>query len=219
MKVKDRMNSNVKTVELESGINDAFSIMKDNNIRRLPVMDQGKVIGIVTLSDLNRAAPSFATSLSIYELNYLLARIKIRDVMPKGQNLMTVGSETYIETAARVMRDNKISGLPVVDDGKLVGIITETDLFDALIEIMGVHAAHTRIDFIVNDRPGPIAEVTGMIAARGINITNIVVYFDDKKGHYKVILRIEELDYQPVVDEMIARGYEIESVQTRDGNE
>lgn len=216
MKVKDRMNSNVKKVELDSGINEAFSIMKDNNIRRLPVMDQGKVIGIVTLSDLNRAAPSFATSLSIYELNYLLARTKIRDVMPKGQKLLTVSSETFIETAARVMRDNKVSGLPVVDDDKLVGIITETDLFDALIDILGVHAAHTRIDFIVNDRPGPIAEVTGIIATRGINITNIVVYFDEKKGQYKVILRMKESDYQPVVDEMITRGYEIESVQTRD---
>ncbi|NLW90070.1 MAG: CBS domain-containing protein [Syntrophomonadaceae bacterium] len=219
MKVKDRMNSNVKKVELDSGINEAFSIMKDNNIRRLPVMDQGKVIGIVTLSDLNRAAPSFATSLSIYELNYLLARTKIRDVMPKGQKLLTVSSETFIETAARVMRDNKVSGLPVVDDDKLVGIITETDLFDALIDILGVHAAHTRIDFIVNDRPGPIAEVTGIIAARGINITNIVVYFDEKKGQYKVILRMKESDYQPVVDEMIAHGYEIESVITRDGKE
>ncbi|MGE5391490.1 MAG: CBS and ACT domain-containing protein [Deltaproteobacteria bacterium] len=219
MKVKDRMNSNVKTVDLESGINDAFVIMKENNIRRLPVMNQGKVVGIVTLSDLNRAAPSFATSLSIYELNYLLARIKIRDVMPKEQKLLTIQSDTYIETAARIMRDNKVSGLPVVDDGKLVGIITETDLFDALIDILGVHNAHSRIDFIVKDRPGPIAEVTGMIAARGINITNIVVYFDEKKAQYKVILRMEELNYQPVVDEMIARGYEIESIQIRDGSE
>ena len=92
-------------------------------------------------------------------------------------------------------------------------------LFDALIDILGVHAAHTRIDFIVNDRPGPIAEVTGIIAARGINITNIVVYFDEKKGQYKVILRMKESDYQPVVDEMIAHGYEIESVITRDGKE
>jgi len=219
VKVKDRMNSKVKTVELDSGINDAFSIMKESNIRRLPVMEQGKVVGIVTLSDLNRAAPSFATSLSIYELNYLLARIKIRDVLPKGQKLLTVGSDTYIETAARLMRDNKVSGLPVVDNGQLVGIITETDLFDALIDILGVHNAHTRIDFIVTDRPGPIAEVTGLIAARGINITNIVVYFDEKKGQYKVILRMEELDYQPIIDEIKSRGYAIESVQTRDGEE
>lgn len=219
MRVKDRMNSNVKTVELDSGINNAFGIMKENNIRRLPVMEQGKVVGIVTLSDLNRAAPSLATSLSIYELNYLLARITIREVLPKGQKLLTVESDTYIESAARLMRDNKVSGLPVVDNGKLVGIITETDLFDALIDILGVHNAHTRIDFIVKDRPGPIAEVTGLIAARGVNITNIVAYFDEKRGQYKVILRMEELDCQPIIDEMTAKGYEIESVQTRTGEE
>lgn len=219
MKVKDRMNSNVKTVTLDSGINEAFSLMKESNIRRLPVMDQGKTVGIVTLSDLNRAAPSFATSLSIYELNYLLARIKIRDVLPKGQKLLTVQSDTYIETAARLMRDHKVSGLPVVDDGQLVGIITETDLFDALIDILGVHHAHTRVDFIVKDRPGPIAEITGLIAARGINITNIVVYFDEKKGQYRVILRLEEIDCQPIIDEMKAKGYEIESVHVRTGDE
>lgn len=219
MRVRDRMKENVKTVELESGINDAFRIMKENNIRRLPVLDQGKVVGIVTLSDLNRAAPSFATSLSIYELNYLLARVKIRDVLPKEQQLLTIRSDTYIETAARIMRDNKVSGLPVVDEDQLVGIITETDLFDALIDILGVHNAHTRIDFIVKDRPGPIAEVTGLIAARDINITNIVVYFDEKKGQYKVILRMEEPEFQPIIDEMTAKGYEVESVHVRTGEE
>lgn len=140
-------------------------------------------------------------------------------LLPKGQKLLTIGSDTYIETAARIMRDNKVSGLPVVDDGKLVGIITETDLFDALIDILGVHNAHTRIDFIVKDRPGPIAEVTGLIAARDINITNIVVYYDEKKEQYKVILRIEEIDYQPIIEEMKAKGYEIESVHVRTGEE
>lgn len=219
MKVKDRMKGNVSTVEMDASINEAFRIMKEKNIRRLPVMNNGKLAGIITLSDLNQAAPSSATSLSIHELNYLLARTKISDILPKKQKLLTVEPDNFIETAARIMRDNKVSGLPVVANGRLVGIITETDIFDALIDILGVHNAHTRIDFIAQDRPGSLAEVTGLIGARGINISNIVVYFDEKIEKYKVILRMEELDYQPVIDEMKSKGYEIESVLTRDGND
>ncbi len=219
MKVKDRMKGNVQTVELDSSITEAFRLMKEYNIRRLPVMEKDKLVGIITLTDLNQASPSSATSLSIHELNYILARTKIRDIMPKKQQLLTVAPDTYIETAAKIMRDNKISGLPVVDEGQLVGIITETDLFDALIDILGVHAPHTRIDFFAKDRPGSLAEVSGLIAARGISILNMVVYFDEKLEKYKVVLRIEETNFQPVIDELAARGYEIESVISQAGSD
>jgi len=218
MKVKERMAADVKTVELDSSITEAFRLMKENNIRRLPVMDKGKLVGIVTLSDLNQAAPSSATSLSIHELNYLLAKTKIRDIIPKKQKLLSISPEAYIETAAKIMRDKKVSGLPVVQNGKLAGIITETDIFGALNDILGVHTPHTRIDFIAKDRPGSLAEITGLIGARGINISNIVVYFDEKLEKYKVILRMETLDYQPVIDDMISKGYEIDSVLTQDGS-
>ncbi len=154
MKVKDRMATGVKTVDVESSITEAFRLMKDNKIRRLPVMDKGKLVGIVTLTDLNHASPSSATSLSIHELNYLLAKTKIRDIIPKKQKLITIGPENYIETAAKIMRENTISGLPVVEDGKLVGIVTETDIFDALIDILGVRRQHTRIDVLLKDPPG-----------------------------------------------------------------
>lgn len=219
MKVKDRMAANVKTVEIDSSITEAFRLMKENNVRRLPVMDKGKLAGIVTLSDLNQAAPSSATSLSIHELNYLLAKTKIRDIVPKKRKLLTISPEQYIETAAKIMRENTVSGLPVVDNGKLVGIVTETDIFDAFIDILGVRRTHTRIDFYVKHRPGSLAEVTGLIAARGISIINTVVYYDEKKEKYKMILRIEELNYEPVVEELKEKGYEIESVIVRDGND
>lgn len=147
-----------------------------------------------------------------------MARTRIRDIVPKKQQLLTVDPEDYIETAAKIMRDKKVSGLPVVQNGKLAGIITETDIFGALIDILGVHTPHTRIDFIAKDRPGSLAEITGLIGARGINISNIVVYFDEKLEKYKVILRMETLDYQPVIDDMISKGYEIDSVLTQDGS-
>lgn len=219
MKVKDRMSKGAKTVGLDTSLTEAFRIMKENGIRRLPVMDKEKLAGIVTLSDLNQAAPSSATSLSIHELNYLLARTKIKDIMPKKQKLLTIGPENYIETAAKLMRANKISGLPVVDNGKLVGIITETDIFEALIDILGVKTAHSRIDFYVKERPGSMAEVTGLIGEKGINILNTVMYFDEKKNRYKMILRIEDMNNGPIVEELKARGYEVESVIVSQGNE
>jgi len=212
MKVRDHMTENVKTVGMDTNINEAFSLMKESSIRRLPVVEKGKVTGIITLSDLNQAAPSSATTLSIHEINYLLAKMKIKDIIPKKQKVITIGPETYIETAAKLMRKNRISGLPVIDKDQLVGIVTETDIFDALIDILGVKKTHSRIDFYTSDRPGTVASITGMIAEKGKNILNTVVFFDEKKGLYKMIVRIEELDCEDVIAELKNGGYEVESV-------
>ncbi len=215
MKVKDRMTTGVKTVQLETSVAEAFRMMKDNNIRRLPVLEKDKLVGIITLTDLNQAAPSTATTLSIHELNYLLAKTKIKDILPKKQKVITVSPESYIETAAKIMRQNKISGLPVIENGKLVGIVTETDIFDALIDILGVKKAHSRIDLYVRERPGTLAEITSVIAESGINILNTVVYYEDKKDRYKIILRLESLQNDELIKKFAAKGYEIESVIVR----
>lgn len=219
MKVKDRMTTEVKVVQLDTSLNEAFRIMKESNIRRLPVQDKGKLVGITTLSDLNQAAPSSATSLSVHELNYLLAKTKIKDILPKKQTVFTVTPETYIETAAKIMRQNKISGLPVLEGDELVGIITETDVFDALIDILGVHKPHSRIDVYISEAPGTLADLTGMIASKGINILNAVAYHDDKKDRYKAIIRVETLDCETILQEFKKRGYDIESVLTVDSME
>lgn len=212
MKVKERMTADVKTVNPDTSITEAFRIMKDSNIRRLPVMQGQNLIGIVTLTDLNQASPSAATSLSIHELNYLLAKTKIKDILPRKQQVFTVSSHNYIETAAKIMRQQQISGLPVVDDGQLVGIVTETDIFDALIDILGVKQPHSRIDLYVPSGPGSLADITGIIASHEINIINTVVYYDEKKFRYKVIIRIEELNGKEIAEELNKKGYEIESV-------
>lgn len=213
MQVKNRMTENPKTVGMETNIIEALSLMKDSSIRRLPVMDNGKVVGIVTIADLNRASPSSATTLSKHELNYLLAKTKIKDILPSNQKVITIGPNNYIETAARLMRENKVSGLPVVDEnGILAGIITETDVFDALIDVLGVTSPHTRIDFYTLDRPGTVAEITTLIAEKGKNIVNTVAYYDNKKDMYKMVIRLEELDCQDVVDALKERGLQVESV-------
>lgn len=212
MKVKDRMTVNPKTIDVNASVTEAFSLMKEHNFRRLPVTDNGKVVGIITLSDLNRASPSSATSLSIHELNYLLAKTTIKDILPKKQKVFTISPENYIETAAKLMRKQTVSGLPVMDGDKLVGIITETDIFDAFIDILRVKGSHVRIDFYTPERPRAMAEVTGVIADKGKNIVNTVVFFDEKKQMYKVILRLEELDCDDVIAELKARDFHVESV-------
>lgn len=212
MKVKERMNPNVITVTKDTTINEAFSLMKENNIRRLPVIEKGKVAGIITLSDLNQAAPSSATSLSIHELNYLLAKTKIRDILPKKQEVITIGPDNYIETAAKRMRIHRISSLPVLDGDKLVGIVTETDIFDALIDLLGVTKTHSRLDLYIDDRPGTVAKISGIIAEAGKNILNTVAYFDKQKNKYKMIIRIEEIDSKDVVAKLKDNGFEVESV-------
>ncbi len=220
MKVKERMTANVKTVEIESSLTDAFFLMEENNIRRLPVMKKDKVVGIITLSDLNKAAPSSATSLSVHELNYLLMKTKIKEILPKKQKVISIGPDNYIETAAKLMHQNKISGLPVIDEkNRLVGIVTETDIFVAFIDILGVKRTHSRIDFYTSERQGTLAEITGMIASKGKNILNTVAYLDEKKGLYKLIIRLEELEIDDVVKELENRGYEVESVIIRPENE
>ncbi|MDD4801889.1 MAG: CBS and ACT domain-containing protein [Syntrophomonas sp.] len=212
MKVRDRMSENVKTVGMDTNINEAFLLMKESNIRRLPIVEKGKVVGIVTLSDLNQAAPSSATTLSIHELNYLLAKTRIKDIVSKKQKVITIKPDDYIENAAKIMRKYRVSGLPVVENDQLIGIVTETDIFDAFIDILGVKKTHTRIDFYTEDRPGTIATITGIVSAKGINILNTVVYYDESKNKYKMILRLEDLECAGVADELKKAGYEVESV-------
>ncbi len=212
MKVRDRMSTDVKTVTPETSYADAVDLMKERSVRRLPIIDKGKVVGIVTLSDLNKAGPSIATSLSRNEISYLLAKTTIKDIMPKHQELISIEPDRYIETAAKTMRRYKISGLPVVENGVLVGIITESDIFDALIDVLGVQSSHTRIDLHIEDRPGELAAITGIAAAKNKNIINTVMFMDHKVNKYKLILRMEEQDVEDMVAELKAQGYAIESV-------
>jgi len=215
MKVRERMSTNVITAEMKSTVTECYNIMRENNIRRLPVLEKGKLVGIVTLSDLDRAAPSSATTLSKNELNYLLAKLTLREIIPKNQKVITVDADSYIETAAKLMRTHVISGLPVMENGKLVGIITETDIFDAFIDILGVKKSHTRINIYTEDRLGALAEITGIIAEKQKNILNAFVYFDNKKNKYKVNLRVEGNHCEAIIEELKKRGYdEVEAIES-----
>ena len=136
MHVKEHMSAPALTIAPETSFQDALKLMHERKIRRLPIVDQdGVLVGIVSERDLLHAAPSPATSLSIWELNYLLWRLQVKDLMSK--DVLTVTPDTPLQNAATMMIEKKIGGMPVVDEERrVVGVITETDIFKALVEIL-----------------------------------------------------------------------------------
>lgn len=131
--VRDWMTRHVITIAPDTTLPEAHRIMADKNIRRLPVVEHGRLVGIVTRGDVRGAEPSGATSLSIWEVNYLLAKLKVGEIMTLQPT--TISPDDTIGDAARVMLDKKISGLPVVDsEGKILGIITESDIFRLVVQ-------------------------------------------------------------------------------------
>lgn len=167
MLVGTRMSHPVISVAPETPINDALILFKNEHIRRAPVIKNGKLVGIISQTDLLNASPSPVTSLSIWEMNYLLTKITVKEVMAK--KVMTIDEQTPIEEAARVMADNKIGGLPVLRDGKVVGMITETDLFKVFLEFMGAREKGVRITLLIDDKPGQLERVTKAVTDAGGN--------------------------------------------------
>ena len=173
MFVNERMTPNPLTVTRDTGIDVAMNTMKRNHIRHIPVAEKGHLNGFVDESDLQKASPCTASLLSRNELITLLAKIKVRDIMPR--TLISINQNATIEEAALLFKQSKRSGLPVVDDaGIVVGVITETDVFESFIEIMGLEKGTTRLTAVIDNRPGTIAEICGVFAENGINIENLV---------------------------------------------
>ena len=167
MLVGERMSRPPITVAPEWSIHDAEALFKKERIRRAPVIKGGKLVGIISEKDLLNASPSPATTLSVWEMNYLLSKLTVAEVMTK--DVITVTEDTPIEEAARIMADNKIGGLPVVKGSRVVGIITETNLFKMFLELMGAREHGTRVTALIEDKPGMLAKVTKAIAETGGN--------------------------------------------------
>ncbi|MCQ3938734.1 MAG: hypothetical protein DPW18_17060 [Chloroflexi bacterium] len=167
MFVGERMSQPVITVTPETPVHDALAMFRKEHIRRAPVVRDGRMLGIVSESDLLNASPSPVTSLSVWEMNYLLSKVTVKQVMTK--KVITVDANTPIEEAARIMADKKIGGMPVMRSGKLVGIITETDLFKIFLELMGARTKALRVTALIEEKPGQLAKVTKAIAEAGGN--------------------------------------------------
>lgn len=166
MLVREVMTPNAVTIEPGMPITKAQRLMKEDNIRHLPVVRQNKgLVGLITRDALNRALPSEMSSLTIWEINYQLSRIKARDVMVK--KVFTVTEDVTVEEAARIMIDNKIGCLPVMRDQTLVGIITDIDLLQALSNLMGWRQPGVRVTVQVPDEKGQLARVASAISDAG----------------------------------------------------
>lgn len=192
--VENWMNPNVITVDADDSMLDATRILKEKNIRHLPVLEKGKLVGVVTDRDLKRASPSDATSLEAHELLYLVANIKVREIMTR--NPITVPYNFTIEEAAQILLEAKISGMPVVDkQGDVIGTITQTDLFKVLISLTGVGKKGVQFAFLLEDRAGSIKEVADVIRGYGGRMASILSSYEKApEGHRYVYVRMYDVD-------------------------
>lgn len=196
MLVGERMSKPVVTIPPDLPISDALNLMKKERIRRMPVVKDGKLAGIVSDKDLLNASPSPVTTLSIWEMNYLLSKVTVAEVM--ARNVMTVTEDTPIEQAARIMADNKIGGLPVMDNGHVVGIITETDLFKVFLELLGAREPGVRVTALVEDKPGRLAALTKAIAAKKGNFIAFGQFTDADLSNKIVTFKVKGLTLEEV---------------------
>jgi len=209
MKVKHWMTKDPITVSPDTLAVEAQKIMKENKIRRLPVVDKGKLAGMVTFRNLIEAAPSSATSLSIHELNYLILKIKVKDLMKK--NVIAVSPEdTVIDAIVRGV-DKGIGGFPVVDDqGRLVGIITETQIARAMIQLFGTDAKNEIISLEnVDLQPGTFGKIVTLVEKLGINIISMFSLPRRTTDLLRVYIRIRSGQRETAIAELNKAGYEI----------
>ena len=174
MSVSDFMATDLVTVTPDTPIFDAVDLMKHHDIHRLPVLENGQLVGLITEGIIQEAMPSKATSLSVYEVNYLLNKTTVRDVMIK--NVATIAPDALLEDAIALMRTKNIGVLPVVEGSDLKGIITNNDIFDAFLKITGYNSGGTRVTIqIAEDQKGILANIAKLLADNDFSIATIVV--------------------------------------------
>ena len=208
MIVAKRMMRNPVSVDENDSMKKAMDLLRERDIRHLPVLKDGeKLVGIVTERDIKQASPSPATALEIREIYYLLDKVKVRQIMTRRP--YTISSTAPIEEAALIMREKRIGCLPVVDAGKLVGILTETDILDAFIEAMGVSGPGYRVELALPNRPGMLFEVLKLLKDFDANIVSVATAPHDDTDRKILILRIETKNYKLLKAAIKKAGYEI----------
>lgn len=206
MYVKDSMTRNPYTVGLNQSVSETLDIMSASKVHRLPVVDQkGKLIGLVTEGLIASNTPNNSSSLSVYELNYLLNKLQIKDVMIK--DIFTIGPDALLEEAATILRKNDVGCLPVVDENNmLLGIITHNDIFEAFIDLLGYNSHGCR--YVINvpeDKPGIMEGISSVCKDNNVSISNLAVYHTERGIEVVVITNNED----DISEKLKANGYNV----------
>ena len=207
MLVRRKMKTDLVTVPKDERMTVAKKLLKEKNIRHLPVVDGKKLIGLVTNMDIRRAEASPATSLEIRELHYLLDKLTVGEIMTR--NVITISPEISLEEAAILLHDNKIGCLPVVEDGNLVGILTENDVMEVLIEVMGMKEKGSRLEVLADDKPGALADITRIIKEHNVNITSVVTDTADEAGKRLVVFKLKTFYFEPIKKALEGGGFPV----------
>ena len=207
MFVANRMTKNPITVTPETKVDEAAVLMKKHHFRRLPVVEDGKLVGFLNDKDIMRVAPSPATTLSRYEINSLLAKICVRDIMKKDVVSVNVGAT--IEEAALIMYKNKIGGMPVVSNmGAVVGVITETDIFKTFVDVMGLADGKTRITLEVTDKIGVVKDIAEIFGQAGVSIDSLITC-KKEDNKYEIVIRGDITNIDDIKAKLEAKGYKV----------
>jgi acetoin utilization protein AcuB len=193
MLVRDRMTKHPLTIREDDSVTDAHKYMEQQNVRHLPVVDRsGQMIGLVVEEDLLKAEPSAATSLSVWEIHNLLSRLQVKDVMVT--DVITTTEDTPIEEAAHLLLDHKIGCLPVMRESRLVGIITESDMFRTFMELFAARQKGLRITIAVPDQEGALAMVAQSVSDQGGYIAACGTFPSDDPLKYTITLKVRNVD-------------------------
>jgi len=208
MRIRDMMTKNPVTVDSETLVMDARKIMKENNVRRLPVVDKGKLMGIITKHDILEASPSPATSLSVHELNYLLSKMKVKEIMKK--NTVTLTPDTPFEEALKIGQEKKIGSFPVLENGKLVGIATESDIVRFLTRALGVREEGSRITIEgLGGKLSDLEKIISIVNQHNTIVLSMISLPRTEKKEWMIVLRLKTSSPDPIVKDFKKAGFNV----------
>ena len=199
MIIERRMTRNPVNASPEMSVAEASALMKREKVHRLPVLDKDrKLVGIISEKDILYASPSPVSTLSIHEMAYLLSQLTVKKLMTR--DVVTITKDTTVEEAARLMVDQDLSSLPVLEDGKLLGIISKSDLFKILLELFGARHFGVRMSFLVEDKPGAIAEISNVLSANGVDIIAFGTFMGTDSSNAVCTIKMQGISMSQAVE-------------------
>jgi acetoin utilization protein AcuB len=208
MKIRHFMTTNVVAVSEDTSLHDAKKIMKAHKIRRLPVLKKDKLVGLVTERMLLEASPSPATALSIHELHYLLAKMTVRDIMVKNPH--TVSPDMPAEEAMELGQEMGYGGFPVVENGKMVGIVTESDIVRIMTRVLGVREKGTRIDIRASNEFGNMQSIMKILDRHKTVLLSVMTLPPEENGEqWLVVLRLKSENAAQIVEDLKSAGFNV----------